>query len=118
MESLAEVRPTAESNAALSPPHGPAQGDRPHPPGALPRAKYALLATDLTGRSGRNRHHRPTVDDDLLALMFTACHPVLPRESRLATTLRLLGGLTTDEIARAFLVPSATVGQRSPAKRT
>ena len=51
--------------------------------------------------------------------MFTACHPVLPRESRVALTLRLLGGLTTDEIARAFLVPSATIGQRiSRAKRT
>nr|WP_051799738.1 DUF6596 domain-containing protein [Catenuloplanes japonicus] len=65
----------------------------------------------------------PTVsersDDDLLALIFTACHPVLPRESRTALTLRLLGGLTTDEIARAYLQPSATVGQRiSRAKRT
>ncbi|WP_069385784.1 RNA polymerase sigma factor [Cellulosimicrobium cellulans] len=59
------------------------------------------------------------VDDDLLALVLVACHPVLPRESRVALTLRLVGGLTTDEIARAFLVPSATVGQRiSRAKRT
>ncbi|MDP9796764.1 RNA polymerase sigma factor (sigma-70 family) [Catenuloplanes nepalensis] len=58
-------------------------------------------------------------DDDLLALIFTACHPVLPRESRTALTLRLLGGLSTDEIARAFLVPSPTIGQRiSRAKRT
>ncbi|EHI41886.1 sigma factor [Rhodococcus opacus PD630] len=59
------------------------------------------------------------VEDDLLALVFVACHPVLPRESRVALTLRLIGGLRTDEIARAFLVPSATMGQRiSRAKRT
>src|SRR4051794_23649241 len=45
------------------------------------------------------------VGDDLLRLMFTACHPVLSSEARVALTLRLLGGLTTDEIARAFLVP-------------
>lgn len=59
------------------------------------------------------------VGDDLLRLMFTACHPVLSTEARLALTLRLLGGLTTDEIARAFLVPEATVAQRIVrAKRT
>ena len=57
--------------------------------------------------------------DDLLRLVFIACHPVLPPESRVALTLRLLGGLTTDEIARAFLVPSPTIGQRiSRAKKT
>ncbi len=59
------------------------------------------------------------VGDDLLRLMFTACHPVLSREARVALTLRLLGGLTTEEIARAFLVPEATVAQRIVrAKRT
>jgi RNA polymerase sigma factor (sigma-70 family) len=59
------------------------------------------------------------VGDDLLRLIFTACHPMLPREARVALTLRLLGGLTTDEIARAFLVPEATVAQRIVrAKRT
>ena len=52
------------------------------------------------------------VGDDLLRLIFTACHPVLSTEARVALTLRLLGGLTTDEIARAFLVPEATVAQR------
>jgi len=52
------------------------------------------------------------VGDDLLRLIFTACHPVLPKEARLALTLRLLGGLTTEEIARAFLVPEATMAQR------
>jgi RNA polymerase sigma factor (sigma-70 family) len=59
------------------------------------------------------------VGDDLLRLMFTACHPILAREARVALTLRLLGGLTTDEIARAFLVPEPTIAQRIVrAKRT
>ncbi len=59
------------------------------------------------------------VGDDLLGLVFVACHPVLSREARIALTLRLLGGLTTGEIARAFLVPEATVAQRIVrAKRT
>lgn len=52
------------------------------------------------------------VGDDLLRLVFTACHPVLPTEARVALTLRLVGGLTTSEIARAFLVPEATIAQR------
>ena len=52
------------------------------------------------------------VGDDLLRLMFIACHPVLPPEARVALTLRLLGGLSTTEIARAFLVPEPTVAQR------
>ncbi len=52
------------------------------------------------------------IGDDLLSLIFTACHPVLSAEARVALTLRLLGGLTTDEIARAFLVPEPTVAQR------
>ena len=57
--------------------------------------------------------------DDLLRLMFTACHPVLSTEARVALTLRLLGGLSTVEIARAFLVPEATIAQRIVrAKRT
>ena len=59
------------------------------------------------------------IGDDLLRLMFTACHPVLATEARVALTLRLIGGLTTDEIARAFLVPEPTVAQRIVrAKRT
>ncbi len=59
------------------------------------------------------------VGDDLLRLIFTACHPLLSTEARVALTLRLLGGLTTDEIARAFLVPEPTVAQRIVrAKRT
>ena len=59
------------------------------------------------------------IGDDLLRLIFTACHPVLATEARLALTLRLIGGLTTAEIARAFLVPEPTVAQRIVrAKRT
>lgn len=59
------------------------------------------------------------IGDDLLRLVFTACHPVLSMEARVALTLRMLGGLTTGEIARAFLVPEATVAQRIVrAKRT
>jgi RNA polymerase sigma factor (sigma-70 family) len=59
------------------------------------------------------------VGDDLLRLMFVSCHPVLSTDARVALTLRLLGGLTTEEIARAFLVPDATIAQRIVrAKRT
>ncbi len=59
------------------------------------------------------------IGDDLLRLMFTACHPVLSTEARAALTLRVLGGLTTEEIARAFLVPETTIAQRIVrAKRT
>ena len=60
-----------------------------------------------------------TISDDLLRLVFIACHPILPTEARAALTLRLLGGLTTDEIARAFLTPEPTIAQRIVrAKRT
>ncbi len=59
------------------------------------------------------------IGDDLLRLVFMACHPVLSTEARVALTLRLLGGLTTEEIARAFLVSESTVAQRIVrAKRT
>jgi RNA polymerase sigma factor (sigma-70 family) len=59
------------------------------------------------------------IGDDLLRLVFVCCHPVLSKEARVALTLRLLGGLTTEEIARAFLVPESTVAQRIVrAKRT
>ena len=60
-----------------------------------------------------------TISDDLLRLVFIACHPILPTESRAALTLRLLGGLTTEEVARAFLTPEPTIAQRIVrAKRT
>lgn len=52
------------------------------------------------------------IDDDVLPLLFTACHPILPREAQIALTLRVVGGLTTEEIARAFMVPVSTVQQR------
>lgn len=59
------------------------------------------------------------IGDDLLSLIFTACHPVISTEARVALTLRLIGGLTTEEIARAFLVPEPTIAQRIVrAKRT
>jgi RNA polymerase sigma factor (sigma-70 family) len=75
--------------------------------------KYVQLATDPTLAGHKE------VADGMLALMFIACHPVLSRESRAALTLRMVGGLRTEEIARAFLVPPAIVGQRiSRAKRT
>lgn len=64
-------------------------------------------------------HDPDDIDDDLLRLVFTACHPVLSAQARIALTLRLLGGLATPEIARAFLAPEATVAQRIVrAKRT
>src|SRR5215470_3898405 len=86
--------------------------------------KHEELGRDLEARQVRTvADLEAAVDDDigddLLRLMFTACHPVLSTEARVALTLRLLGGLTTDEIARAFLVPEATVAQRIVrAKRT
>ena len=77
--------------------------------------RYALLAEPAV----EDAHAPEAIGDDLLALVFVTCHPVLPRESRVALTLRLLGGLSTEEVARAFLVPSPTIGQRiSRAKRT
>jgi RNA polymerase sigma factor (sigma-70 family) len=86
--------------------------------------KYAQVFSDLTAigadrAPATEQVATEALDDDLLSLVFIACHPVLPRESRVALTLRMLGGLGTEEIARAFLAPSPTVGQRiSRAKRT
>ncbi|HEY0160728.1 MAG TPA: RNA polymerase sigma factor [Thermoanaerobaculia bacterium] len=112
----------------------------PDNPGAWLMAAAKFRAIDLFRRNERlDRKHEelareleaqtnmPDLDaalddhvgDDLLRLMLVACHPVLSTEARAALTLRLLGGLTTDEIARAFLVPEATVAQRIVrAKRT
>jgi RNA polymerase sigma factor (sigma-70 family) len=84
--------------------------------------KYLELGTEIEARLAapeQERHEPDDVDDDMLRLMFVACHPVLSAEARVALTLRLLGGLTTEEIARAFFVPEPTIGQRiSRAKRT
>ncbi len=114
----------------------------PDNPGAWLRATAKHRAIDLLRRNQRiERKHEelrrnleatqaesaPDLDsaldqeigDDLLRLVFTTCHPVLSTEARVALTLRLLGGLTTEEIARAFLVPAATIAQRIVrAKRT
>ncbi|CAL9553025.1 hypothetical protein SUDANB176_04486 [Streptomyces sp. enrichment culture] len=82
--------------------------------------KLAEIGRDLPAATPPPEPADPDdIDDDLLRLVFTACHPVLSAESRIALTLRLLGGLTTAEIARAFLVPEPTVAQRIVrAKRT
>ena len=92
------------------------------------RARYEQklqeIGRDVESRPGNSGE--PDVDamddhigDDLLRLIFISCHPVLSAETRAALTLRLLGGLTTDEIARAFLVPEPTIAQRIVrAKRT
>ncbi len=83
--------------------------------------RYALLARDLDEATpGADDLFDPDrIDDDVLALVFTACHPVLSREARIALTLRVVAGLTSDEIAKAFLVPTATVQARiTRAKKT
>jgi len=80
------------------------------------RAKHEVLSTELEMDQERSDSVEAAADDeigdDLLRLIFIACHPLLPTEGRTALTLRLLGGLTTAEIARAFLVPEPTIAQR------
>lgn len=95
--------------------------------------RYATLAHELgeggtaTGRAPADATAKGAevlwdpdqIDDDLLALMFISCHPVISRQSQVALTLRVVGGLTSDEIAKAFLVPAATVQARiTRAKKT
>ncbi|TMB02747.1 MAG: RNA polymerase sigma factor [Deltaproteobacteria bacterium] len=85
--------------------------------------KHEELGREIEGSRDMTPELEAAIDenlgDDLLRLVFVACHPVLSTEARVALTLRLLGGLTTEEIARAFLVPEATVAQRIVrAKRT
>jgi len=86
--------------------------------------KHQEIAGELEQQQGAAAREIETsldavVGDDLLSLIFTACHPVLPSDARVALTLRLLGGLTTQEIARAFLVSESTIAQRIVrAKRT
>ena len=86
--------------------------------------KHAQIADELEGlhdelHEARQAAFDDDIGDDLLRLVFVACHPLLSMEARVALTLRLLCGLSTDEIARAFLVPEATVAQRIVrAKRT
>jgi RNA polymerase sigma factor (sigma-70 family) len=84
---------------------------------AMQERKHGEIGVEL---EAQQEQHVPDLDaalddhvgDDLLRLIFTACHPVLTTEARVALTLRLLGGLTTPEIARAFLVPEPTIAQR------
>jgi RNA polymerase sigma-70 factor (ECF subfamily) len=90
----------------------------------LAERKHAEIGRDLDSEQETALAHideslDDDIGDDLLRLMFTACHPVLSTEARVALTLRLIGGLTTDEIARAFLAPEPTIAQRLVrAKRT
>jgi RNA polymerase sigma-70 factor (ECF subfamily) len=93
----------------------------------LVRRKHEELGGELEAHGGEASDERDAIDealddqigDDMLSLMFVACHPVLTMEARVALTLRMVGGLTTAEIARAFLVPEATIAQRIVrAKRT
>ncbi len=81
------------------------------------QAQEALIVPDFVDQLDDRRADH--IGDDLLRLIFTACHPVLSTEARVALTLKLLGGLTTHEIARAYLVPEPTIAQRIVrAKRT
>lgn len=87
--------------------------------GKLRERKLEQLGREVEPRGPGPEEHLDDLGDDLLRLLFVACHPVLPTEARVALTLRLLGGLSTDEIARAFLVAEPTVAQRIVrAKRT
>jgi RNA polymerase sigma factor (sigma-70 family) len=80
-------------------------------------AREALVVPDFVDALDAAR--QDDIGDDLLRLMFTACHPILPAEARVALTLKLLGGLSTHEIARGFLLPEPTIAQRIVrAKRT
>jgi RNA polymerase sigma factor (sigma-70 family) len=84
--------------------------------GRMLTRKHEMLALDLEREQQAMPDFDASVDDDIgdemLRLIFTACHPLLSREARVALALRMICGLTTEEIARAFLIPEATVGQR------
>lgn len=91
--------------------------------GRLLKRKHEIIALDMETEQQAMPDFDATLDDDigdeLLRLIFTACHPLLSREARAALALRMICGLTTEEIARAFLLPDATIGQRIVrAKRT
>jgi RNA polymerase sigma factor (sigma-70 family) len=104
-----------ERYAALA--HGLAEGETASGAGGAAAATTSIVAGEPGSDPGRFDPDR--IEDDVLALMFVACHPVLSREARIALTLRVVGGLTSEEIARAFLVPVATVQARiSRAKKT
>ena len=90
--------------------HRPQPGHRPAAPGGRPRGPARPGSTAAPART--NRREVGPVRDDQLRLIFTCCHPALAPAAQVALTLRLLGGLETPEIARAFLVPEATMAQR------
>jgi RNA polymerase sigma factor (sigma-70 family) len=75
-------------------------------------AKYATMARELETQLDEPAWDPDRIDDDVLRLLFVSAHPVLSREGQIALTLRVVGGLSTDEIAGAFLSPSATIAQR------
>ncbi len=82
-------------------------------------AKYATLARDLETQIDGPAWDPDRIDDDVLRLIFISSHPVLSREAQIALTLRVIGGLSTDEIARAFLSSAPTVAARiTRAKKT
>ena len=98
-----------------------AQGDRPVPPEPDARRQVRPIGTELERTSSAITPDgdeldavagHDDIDDDRLRLIFVACHPVVPVPGRVALTLRLVGGLTVPEIARAYLVPEPTVAQR------
>jgi predicted RNA polymerase sigma factor len=102
---------------------GQASRHRPDAPHGGPQRKTEELGRDPQLRSPESEDLAAAIDDpfddDLLRLVFTACHPVLSTDARVALTLRLLCGLTTKEIARAYLTSESTVAQRIVrAKRT
>jgi RNA polymerase sigma factor (sigma-70 family) len=86
---------------------------------AMTRRTLPALVEGASSAPGSNGNDLDVDGDDVLRLLLVACHPILSAEARVALTLRLVGGLTTDEIARAFLVPEPTIAQRIVrAKRT
>lgn len=102
---------TAAKNRALDHlRHQKMQGEKLEQIGHDLEAQEAHFVPDFVDALDEARQDE--IGDDLLRLMFTACHPVLSTEARVALTLKLLGGLTTHEIARAFLVPEPTIAQR------
>ncbi|MBA2672181.1 sigma-70 family RNA polymerase sigma factor, partial [Ramlibacter sp.] len=109
---------TAAKNRALDHlRHLKMRGDKLEELGHDLEAQEALVVPDFVDALDAARQDE--IGDDLLRLIFTACHPVLSTDARVALTLKLLGGLTTHEIARAFLVPEPTIAQRIVrAKRT
>src|ERR1700722_13950085 len=106
----------ADQPAGMADRSRPAQGDRPDPAEARRPAKEAPAAVRSAATCSADSAAEPAegglMGDDELALIFTCCHPALDREVRMALTLRAAGGLSTAEIAAAFLVPVPTMAQR------